>query len=66
VSASEPVSPCIAVCALDPATGFCRGCFRTAAEIGAWVSLDAMAKRHILDLVERRRQQASRPPASPD
>jgi predicted Fe-S protein YdhL (DUF1289 family) len=29
-------SPCIKVCVLDPLTGLCIGCGRTAAEIGAW------------------------------
>ncbi len=31
--ASGPPSPCIAVCRLDEATGFCEGCFRTIDEI---------------------------------
>lgn len=60
MSAAEPISPCIAVCVLDPASGYCRGCFRTIAEISAWVSLDAEAKQRILaELPERRRRKAS-------
>jgi uncharacterized protein len=56
---SEPVSPCIAVCVLDPADGYCRGCLRTIAEISAWITLDAAAKRRLLAaLAERRRQKS--------
>lgn len=59
MSAPEPISPCIAVCVLDPATGYCRGCFRTIAEISAWVSLEPEEKRRILAaLPQRRRQKA--------
>ncbi|MEL6621344.1 MAG: DUF1289 domain-containing protein [Pseudomonadota bacterium] len=29
-------SPCIGICVLDPASGLCRGCVRSGAEIGAW------------------------------
>ena len=29
-------SPCILVCSIEPATGWCRGCGRTTHEIGAW------------------------------
>jgi len=54
---SEPISPCIAVCVLDPSDGYCRGCLRTIAEISAWITLDAAAKRRLLaELTERRRE----------
>lgn len=29
-------SPCISVCVMDAGTGWCEGCFRSLAEIGAW------------------------------
>ncbi len=29
----NPVSPCVGICLLDPATGYCRGCLRSMAEI---------------------------------
>lgn len=32
-------SPCTGICTLDPATGWCRGCARTAEEIAAWGGL---------------------------
>jgi uncharacterized protein len=56
VSAAAPPSPCTAVCVLDPASGYCRGCFRTMAEISAWVTLDPEGKRRIIDEIARRRQ----------
>jgi predicted Fe-S protein YdhL (DUF1289 family) len=30
-----PPSPCISVCKIDAATGYCYGCLRTLQEIGA-------------------------------
>jgi predicted Fe-S protein YdhL (DUF1289 family) len=32
-------SPCIGICKLDDATGYCLGCGRTGTEIGDWVSM---------------------------
>jgi len=52
---SAPVSPCISVCVLDPATGWCKGCFRTIEEIAAWPSLDAEEKWRVLEAASRRR-----------
>ena len=41
-------SPCISVCVMDADGVLCTGCFRTLAEIAAWGTLDADAKRRIL------------------
>jgi hypothetical protein len=30
-------SPCVKICVLDPALGFCIGCGRTGEEIGNWL-----------------------------
>lgn len=30
-------SPCVQVCVVDPASGWCEGCYRTLAEIGGWM-----------------------------
>lgn len=57
MSTGEPLSPCIAVCVLDPASGFCRGCFRTIGEIAHWASFAAEEKRRVLAEVARRRQE---------
>ena len=57
MSESEPLSPCVAVCVLDPATGYCRGCFRTITEISRWVLLEREEKRRILAALPARRGQ---------
>jgi uncharacterized protein len=41
-------SPCNRICTLDRATGWCRGCGRTLAEIGAWRDAGDAEKRAIL------------------
>ena len=33
-------SPCIGVCSMDNATGFCQGCYRTIEEIQNWWEMD--------------------------
>ena len=43
-----PPSPCIKVCELDPVTGWCVGCGRTAAEIGDWPQMTSLDKRDLL------------------
>ncbi|WP_066547817.1 MULTISPECIES: DUF1289 domain-containing protein [unclassified Sphingomonas] len=41
-------SPCINVCRIDDATGWCAGCGRTLTEIAGWVRSDPAARRAIL------------------
>jgi predicted Fe-S protein YdhL (DUF1289 family) len=55
---TEPASPCIDVCRMNPETGFCDGCFRTIDEIAAWSSFDDEEKQGVLARVESRRQGA--------
>jgi predicted Fe-S protein YdhL (DUF1289 family) len=38
--ASDRHSPCVGVCTLDPAMGWCLGCGRTGDEIASWIGLD--------------------------
>ncbi|MCA3255702.1 MAG: DUF1289 domain-containing protein [Alphaproteobacteria bacterium] len=40
-------SPCISRCEIDPATGWCLGCGRTASEIAAWPYADAATRMRI-------------------
>ena len=54
VSAAVP-SPCISVCQMHGATGWCQGCLRTLDEIATWGGLDDGAKRLVLQQVESRR-----------
>ncbi len=49
-----PMSPCVSVCTLDE-RGFCRGCFRTLAEISGWLRMSAEQRRAVLGQRERRR-----------
>jgi uncharacterized protein len=59
---SNPISPCIGVCIIDPANGFCLGCARTVSEIAGWLDLSAEEKRRILAaLTERQRRKDDRP-----
>lgn len=43
----EVASPCVGVCSMDEATGFCQGCFRTLEEIRQWWDLDNAAKAEV-------------------
>jgi predicted Fe-S protein YdhL (DUF1289 family) len=53
------VSPCVAVCRLDPASGRCVGCGRTIDEIAAWPGLDEERRLAIIERLKRD------PPPSP-
>ncbi len=54
-------SPCTSVCRMNPATGYCEGCFRTIPEITDWGRADDDRKRAILAEVASRRAAADRP-----
>ena len=58
-----PISPCIGVCLVDPATGHCRGCHRTIEEIAGWLAMSAEERWRVLAEVARRR--ADDPPTAP-
>lgn len=47
-------SPCVGICRMDAATGFCQGCHRTLDEIAGWSTACDDQKRAIWALVERR------------
>ncbi len=48
-------SPCVGVCELNPATGFCRGCLRTIEEIAGWRDADTGERNSILKRLAARR-----------
>ncbi len=48
-------SPCINVCQMDAATGWCRGCLRTIDEIATWSRLSEQAREQILQGLPLRR-----------
>ncbi|NLS05048.1 DUF1289 domain-containing protein [Rhizobium sp. P32RR-XVIII] len=47
-------TPCIHVCSLDPATGFCIGCGRTLGEIGNWMSYSDSERQQIMAVLPAR------------
>ena len=64
VSAAGVPSPCINVCRMDEATGWCEGCLRTIDEIVAWGSMADDDKRAVWQLIEQRRGQWAAAPRS--
>ena len=53
-------SPCIDVCRIDPATGWCAGCRRSLDEIAAWGTMTDAARRELLQELARRALPAAR------
>lgn len=49
-------SPCIGICVIDEATGWCHGCRRTLDEVAAWGASSADQRAEILREVTRRGQ----------
>lgn len=47
-------SPCISVCRMSPASGWCEGCFRTRDEIAFWSQATDTDKRGVWNLIEQR------------
>jgi predicted Fe-S protein YdhL (DUF1289 family) len=52
---SAPPSPCINICRMDAATGWCEGCLRTLDEIATWGSLPDEDKRAVWQQLRLRR-----------
>jgi hypothetical protein len=57
-------SPCVSVCTVDKARGWCVGCLRTLAEIGAWRTMTLAEKRATIVRCEERAR--SVPPLGKD
>ena len=49
-----PPSPCISVCQMDAATGWCIGCLRNLEEIGAWAGNSDQDKREVWQQIGQR------------
>lgn len=47
---------------MNPATGWCSGCWRTLAEIAAWATMADDDKRHVWSLLPSRRAEHEEPP----
>ena len=47
-------TPCIKVCTMDPATGYCIGCGRTLDEIARWSTMSASERTRIMQTLRER------------
>jgi len=68
-SPTTPASPCISICRMDEATGWCEGCLRTIDEIAVWSLLDDEERRDVNIQLSQRRvlwRRLQRPPAAPE
>ena len=53
---AEVPSPCVSICAVDPAGGYCLGCYRTLDEIACWINLDSAQRLAVWDAIDARRK----------
>jgi predicted Fe-S protein YdhL (DUF1289 family) len=64
-------SPCINVCQMDEASGWCKGCLRTIDEIAYWSQLNDAQRAAVLAMLpqrrvlRRQRRQPTDPAAAP-
>jgi predicted Fe-S protein YdhL (DUF1289 family) len=54
------LSPCIRICAIEPATGLCVGCGRSLDEIARWSRMSDEERRRIMNELAERRSAAGR------
>jgi predicted Fe-S protein YdhL (DUF1289 family) len=64
VAGDEVPSPCVSICVVDPAGGYCLGCYRTLDEIAAWINLGSDARLAVWDAIAERRKAANAEPHS--
>ncbi len=55
-------SPCILVCSIDQASGYCFGCGRTREEIAGWTGMSPRERRAVMDLLPARLDTIERRP----
>ena len=48
-------SPCINICRMHAATGWCEGCLRTLDEVATWGRMDEAARLALIDRLAPRR-----------
>jgi predicted Fe-S protein YdhL (DUF1289 family) len=51
-----PASPCINICRMHAATGWCEGCARSIDEIAAWGRFDEAARQRVWALLPERQE----------
>lgn len=52
---AKSLSPCVAVCQMDPLDRVCLGCYRTREEIASWCSMSEADQRALLGILSERR-----------
>jgi uncharacterized protein len=57
-------SPCISVCQMDAASGYCTGCYRTIEEIMVWGQASESIKQAVWQQLKQRHQALQFPQAS--
>ena len=55
-------SPCVLVCSIDMATGYCFGCGRTREEIGNWTVFSDTERGEVMKLLPARLETVVRKP----
>jgi predicted Fe-S protein YdhL (DUF1289 family) len=55
-------TPCIMLCSIDDATGYCFGCGRTRDEVGAWYKMTPETRRAVMATLPARLQTIERKP----
>jgi uncharacterized protein len=67
-SPTATASPCISICRMDEATGWCEGCLRTIDEIAVWSLLDDGERQQVNAQLGQRRllwRRRLQPPPAP-
>jgi len=67
-SPTTTASPCISICRMDEATGWCEGCLRTIDEIAVWSLLDDGERQQVNAQLGQRRllwRRRRQPPPAP-
>ena len=54
----EVQSPCIGVCSMDEASGYCQGCYRTIEEIKGWWDMSQQQQMKLVADLEQRQSQS--------
>ena len=52
---AQIASPCVSICVIDQASGWCVGCYRTLEEIAGWIDLSTAERRAIVAALPQRR-----------
>ncbi len=56
-TSARPVpSPCVSICRIDSASGWCEGCLRTLDEIAGWSAMPEAGKRAVWKALPARRE----------